>query len=146
MDSYIKKVVNLKCEYVDADPYDIDNQRIFLNFGHTVGHAIELSSSEKIRHGEAVGLGMVAMSKWSEMEGLSETGTAGIIQDMLERAGLPTNIEHFNIDKASFFEALQKDKKWTSQGLNVVYPKAIGDFEISNLTNPPAEKWLDLIS
>ena len=146
LDSYIKKVVNLKCEYVDADPYDIDNQRIFLNFGHTVGHAIELSSSEKIRHGEAVGLGMVAMSKWSEMEGLSETGTAGIIQDMLERAGLPTNIKHFNIDKASFFEVLQKDKKWTSQGLNVVYPKAIGDFEISNLTNPPAEKWLDLIS
>ncbi|MBD62443.1 hypothetical protein CL645_06320 [bacterium] len=146
LNSYIKKVVNLKCKYVDADPYDTHNQRIFLNFGHTVGHAIELSSSKKIRHGEAVGLGMIAMSKWSEMEGLSKAGTAEVIQDMLAAAGLPTNVESFNVDKTSFLEALQKDKKWTSQGLNVVYPKAIGDFEISNLTNPPAEKWLDLIS
>ena len=86
------------------------------------------------------------MSKWSEMEGLSKAGTAEVIQDMLAAAGLPTNVESFNVDKTSFLEALQKDKKWTSQGLNVVYPKAIGDFEISNLTNPPAEKWLDLIS
>lgn len=60
--------------------------------------------------------------------------------------GLPTNIKPFDVDPLTFVDSLQKDKKWTSDGLNVIYPKEIGNLKVCNLANPPAEKWLDLIS
>ncbi len=146
LDSYIKRAVQLKCNYVDDDIYDSKGKRVVLNFGHTVGHAIELSASKKIRHGEAVSLGMLSISKWAEEEGLSESGTFKAIEKNLKSLGLPTRIDEFDIDVMSFFNSIQKDKKWTSDGLNVVYVEKIGNLKVCNLPNPPAEKWLDLIS
>ena len=146
LNEYIKRVIALKCDYVEGDVYDNKGRRIFLNFGHTVGHAIELAASRKIRHGEAVSLGMLAISKWAELEGLTKKGTAKTIEEKVKMLGLPTNIKPFDVDPLTFVDSLQKDKKWTSGGLNVVYPKEIGNLKVCNLANPPAEKWLDLIS
>ena len=146
LNTYIKRVISLKCDYVDEDLYDNKGKRILLNFGHTVGHAIELAASKKIRHGEAVSLGMLSISKWAESEGLAKKGTAKTIEENLIKLGLPTNIEEFDVDVITFVDALQKDKKWTSDGLHIVYPKEIGNLQVFSLKNPPAEKWLDLIS
>ena len=65
-------------------------RRKTLNFGHTLGHAIEHLSGYRLLHGEAVAIGMCLESKLAERAGVSVAGTADRIRSAIERAGLPT--------------------------------------------------------
>ena len=106
---------------------------MLLNFGHTLGHAIEKSMDYKgISHGEAVAVGMYQISKISERAGWTQSGTSNEIGKALSIAGLP--IESAVAFKDDFLSALRSDKKRLGNSLNLIVLKEIGEAEIRNLT------------
>jgi shikimate kinase/3-dehydroquinate synthase len=103
-----------KCEVVAADERD-GGQRAVLNLGHTVGHAIEAASGySRYRHGEAVGLGLLAALRLSDAPELRNE-----VEGMLLRHGLPTALDG-GVDVDAVLDALQRDKKRTAEGVGFV--------------------------
>lgn len=103
-----------KCEVVAADERDV-GLRAVLNLGHTVGHAIEAASGyQRYRHGEAVGLGLLAALRLSEAVELRDE-----VESILRRHGLPVVLDPaVDIDRT--LSALQRDKKRTAAGVGFV--------------------------
>lgn len=100
--------------------------RAILNYGHTIGHAIEsLTGYRDINHGEGVGIGMVAAGDIAAKMGLWETAEAKRQNVLIEKAGLPTQIPS-NLDTEAIVEALQKDKKVKAGKVRFVLPTQIG--------------------
>jgi shikimate kinase / 3-dehydroquinate synthase len=105
--------VRAKLEVVAADEHDA-GRRAVLNLGHTVGHAIEAATSySRYRHGEAVGLGLLAALRLSGAGELRDE-----VRALLERNGLPTQLEGVATD--AVLGAMERDKKRTSSGLGWV--------------------------
>lgn len=99
----------IKAEVVAADPQE-QGWRAVLNFGHTVGHALERGAEAwGLGHGEAVALGMIAETRWAESRGLTPPGTAERLARLLRRAGLPTTPPALDWEVAA--QALRADKK-----------------------------------
>jgi 3-dehydroquinate synthase len=73
LDEIIRRAMGVKIKVILEDPYE-HGLRATLNFGHTLGHALEYSSGYQLRHGEAVSIGMVAAVRLSERLGIAETG------------------------------------------------------------------------
>ena len=90
--SVIRACCQLKALVVQEDERE-DGYRSILNFGHTMGHAIENATSyRRLLHGEAVAIGMVFAAKLSEARGLCAKGTHDRIVNLLAKAGLPVNV------------------------------------------------------
>ena len=86
-----------------------------LNLGHTVGHAIEAASGySRYRHGEAIGLGLLAALRLSDAAELRTE-----VEAILSRHGLPVALDHA-IDPEAVLEALERDKKRTAEGVAFV--------------------------
>ena len=103
-----------KCEVVAVDEHDA-GLRAALNLGHTVGHAIEAASGySRYRHGEAVGLGLLAALRLSDASRLREES-----EEILARHGLPVALDPA-IDVEGILEAVQRDKKRTTAGVGFV--------------------------
>jgi len=103
-----------KCEVVSIDERDAEF-RVVLNLGHTVGHAIEAASGyARYRHGEAIGLGLLAALQLSSAEELHEE-----VKDILLRHGLPVTLDSA-VEPADVLDALQRDKKRTAEGVPFV--------------------------
>jgi 3-dehydroquinate synthase len=101
--------VRVKGRVVAADEREA-GERALLNYGHTVGHAIEaLGGYAAYRHGEAVGLGMVFAARLGERLGISEPGLADRTVALLEGLGLPTG--GLRLDPSSVWDLLARDKK-----------------------------------
>jgi shikimate kinase/3-dehydroquinate synthase len=110
-----------KIEVVAEDERD-SGRRAVLNLGHTVGHAIEAASGyERYRHGEAVGLGLLAALGLSDAEGLREE-----VAGLLAAHGLPTALDD-EIDVDAVIEAMGRDKKTTREGLGFVLLSTPGE-------------------
>ena len=82
--------VRIKSDVVAADPREHGLRRI-LNFGHTLGHALELVSGYTLLHGDAVAIGMVLEARLAERLGVAQPGVAGELEATLRRAGLPVD-------------------------------------------------------
>jgi shikimate kinase/3-dehydroquinate synthase len=124
-----------KCEIVAADERD-GGLRQVLNLGHTVGHAIEAATQyRRYRHGEAVGLGLLAALRLSDAPELR-----GEIEAILAGKGLPTRIEaEIAADPGfgdSVLDALQRDKKRTSAGVGFVLLSDPGKPRPGQLVDP----------
>ncbi len=119
----VYRTAMIKAGYVQADTKDTGIRRE-LNFGHTIGHALERASGFELLHGCGVSIGMVAMAKIGESMGLTEPGTAEQLISALSAAGLPTEME--NIDKDAFRAAILLDKKGDGETVNAVFLKKIG--------------------
>jgi len=105
----VRRGVAVKARIVAADERE-SGQRALLNYGHTVGHAIEtLSGYGTYRHGEAVALGMVFAARLGERLGVSAAGLAERTVTLLEGLGLPTG--GLRLDPAAVWEVLARDKK-----------------------------------
>lgn len=87
----IVRSVEIKAEMVMRDERE-SGPRKLLNFGHTVGHAVEALSGYRILHGEAVAIGMVAESRIAERMGVAGKGTTERLRRVLARLGLPTSL------------------------------------------------------
>jgi 3-dehydroquinate synthase len=105
----IERGVALKAEVVAEDPLE-RGTRAILNFGHTVGHALESLSGFSLLHGEAVALGMWLEARVGESLGITEEGTAGRLRAVLAACGLPEEIDPDWTARA-ILEAARPDKK-----------------------------------
>ena len=123
---------NIKREIVERDEKDL-GERMILNFGHTLGHAIEKKYGFKeFTHGEAVGIGMYLITKLSEKKGLVLNNYSESVKEILVRHGLPFNIDLG--DKDEIIETISLDKKNMGSVLKVVIMKEIGNAEVYNTT------------
>ena len=112
-----------KLSVVAADERD-RGRRMELNLGHTVGHAIEAATGyARYRHGEAVGLGLLAALRLSGQEGLRET-----VLELLRGRGLPVKLEGAAVD--AVLEALARDKKRLSGLAPFVLVAAPGEVKV----------------
>lgn len=125
IDKIIHKCCDIKKQVVENDEKDI-GERMLLNFGHTLGHAIETYYNfKKFTHGEAVAIGMYEITKISEKKGLTEEGVAEEIKEILIQYGLPYKapIRH----NSEVLETISLDKKNIDNVLKVVLLKKIGE-------------------
>jgi 3-dehydroquinate synthase len=124
--SLIKRNVQIKSKIVAKDARDRTGQRALLNFGHTVGHAIERAGNyRKFLHGEAVSLGIVAASTISvKKAGLRPDQRAAIV-DLLGQFGLPTRLPP-NFPRKKILEAVNFDKKFEGGKIRFVVTPRIG--------------------
>ena len=118
----ISPCVSLKARFVEMDEFD-RGDRALLNFGHTIGHAVELASDYGISHGRAVGIGMVRMTRYAEKRGLCHDGLSNRIANVLKRHGLPTECDY---SWAELKNGILHDKKRAASDMRIVYPLEIG--------------------
>lgn len=124
IDEIIYRCVDIKREVVEKDQYDFGD-RLLLNFGHTLGHAIEqYYHYEKYSHGEAISIGMYQLSSISENEKLTKAGTSEKIKNILIKYGLPYECQ---VDTKELLQAISLDKKNINNALSLVLLKEIGD-------------------
>jgi 3-dehydroquinate synthase len=128
----IKRNIQIKSRIVAKDEHDRTGERALLNFGHTVGHAIERAGNyRKFLHGEAVSLGIVAACAISvKRAGLRPDQRAAIV-DLLERFGLPTRLPP-NFPRKKIFDAIRFDKKFEGGKVRFVVTPRIGSARITN--------------
>lgn len=124
----IAESVRIKCEVVSADEKEQGLRRI-LNFGHTVGHAIEAETSyTRYLHGEAVGLGMKVAAWLSDLTGRCSADVAGQIVDSVDLYGpLPTSAD---LRPERLLARLAQDKKTLRGTVHFVLATAIGSTEV----------------
>ena len=118
-------------------------KRIVLNFGHTFGHAIELSSKYNISHGEAIAIGMVAAVNLSIYLGIwKESASEQIIPKCLKRFNLPVKIDGYSCE--DIFQNMLIDKKRKGDSLLLILPVSIGNVVV--VENIPMEIVLKAIN
>ena len=122
--SIVERCVRQKAGVVAGDEREA-NRRQVLNFGHTVGHALEAQFGYGIRHGEAVAIGMVAEARLAERRPGAEAGMSTRVAELCVRAGLPTAIPK-ECDPASLLDAARRDKKTRGDVIRCSLPLAIG--------------------
>jgi 3-dehydroquinate synthase len=126
LEGLILRCLEIKRDVVAADEKD-RGERMLLNFGHTIGHALErvcARSGGHITHGQAVARGMAAITKISEQEKLTEKGTASFIVQLLRKYSLPCCLGGF--DMREVLEGILVDKKNLSDRLNLILLKKPG--------------------
>jgi shikimate kinase/3-dehydroquinate synthase len=122
----IADAVRVKVGVVERDPFET-GERAALNLGHTFGHALELTSGYSLRHGEAVGLGMIAAAELSAALGRCEHTLPARIRRVVERLGLPVEAVFSPADATA---AMGTDKKRRSGELRFVLPARVGHVEV----------------
>lgn len=118
----IKECVSIKRNMVEEDEFDT-GVRMFLNLGHTVGHAIEKNSRFEITHGKAVAMGMVIASKVSEKLGLCTSDLTDRIVSLLQAYGLPTLSPY---PPQQLLDGMLSDKKRAGDTLRLILPEKMG--------------------
>jgi 3-dehydroquinate synthase len=128
--------VVIKSEVVNQDEHEAGERRK-LNFGHTIGHALEKTLG--ISHGAAVSVGMVMAVNLSQKFGLIDESVSRRIENLLARLNLPVQID---FDPLAVFEALGKDKKRQGDKIKFVLLDSIGCARIQDLTLEELGRWL----
>ena len=121
----IRRNVALKAAVVAADEREA-GVRSLLNFGHTLGHAIE-AAGYQLLHGEAISVGMVAASEIGRSMGTCSQETADRIATLIERFGLPISAD---VDGERVMQLIQSDKKKSDGTLRWVLPLEAGGVEL----------------
>ena len=124
LERLVARSVEIKAEAVRRDARE-GGIRKTLNFGHTIGHAVEVLSEWRLRHGEAVAVGMVAESRLAERLGVAEPGTHERVRDAVARAGLPTAIPR-ELSPEAIVAATRSDKKARAGRTEYALPASIG--------------------
>ena len=118
---------------VEKDELDLGLRNI-LNYGHTVGHAIESVSELKVWHGEAVAIGMLAEERISNKLGILDKTEVIRLKNIIIEAGLPTQIPALQLEK--LVQAMKHDKKILQGKIRFVLPKTIGEVFITDEVSP----------
>ena len=129
MAEMIGRCCAIKAEVVAADEREADLRRI-LNYGHTIGHAVEAASGYQLAHGLAVAIGMVAVNRLAVVLGLLTVADSARVTALLEAYGLPVCIPAgYRISQIK--EYLKTDKKSVGGRVFFVLPEGIGRVTIS---------------
>lgn len=130
IDSIVATCCNIKARLVEQDEFDT-GLRGLLNFGHTMGHAIEqYYGFSKFSHGEGVGIGMYQLTQRTEELGITPAGTAAQIKAVLEKYQLPTEP---GVAKALLLEGMQHDKKKNGNTLTIIILESLGKAVLKKL-------------
>jgi 3-dehydroquinate synthase len=124
LERVVSRSVEIKAAVVAADEREA-GRRATLNFGHTVGHAIEATAKFAVLHGEAVAIGMAYEARLAEALKVAEPGTADRIRGLLERYGLPLALP-VPATPDGLLAAMQLDKKARAGSVRFALPRAIG--------------------
>jgi len=129
----ISRCCSLKAEVVGQDERET-GLRAVLNYGHTLGHAVEsLSGYGSYSHGEAVAIGMIAAARFSESKGLSSSADTSRLQALISTLGLPTVAPRY--PEQEYAAALVRDKKARDGGITFICNKGIGGFSFEPVTD-----------
>jgi 3-dehydroquinate synthase len=115
----------IKGSVVEADPGERNKRRI-LNYGHTVGHAVEAASGFELLHGEAVAVGIIAAGLIEEQMGLCEPGRLERIRRILEKLGVPVKLPA-NMAEENLIDLVKRDKKAVNKWPRFVLIAKIGE-------------------
>jgi len=124
LERVVARSVAIKEEVVAADPLE-GGRRQILNFGHTIGHAVESRSGYNLLHGEAVAIGMAAEALLAESAGVAEAGFALGVRRALEAFDLPVTIPE-DLAAEDVIEAMRGDKKSREATVRFALPSRIG--------------------
>jgi 3-dehydroquinate synthase len=124
LERVVARSVEIKAEIVSADERE-RGRRAVLNFGHTVGHALEAAGDYALLHGEAIAIGMVVESRLAESLQVAEAGTAQRLVAALRHHHLPTAVPGGMAGDA-LLAAMRRDKKARDGSLRFALPQRIG--------------------
>lgn len=128
LEHIISTSCGIKAKVVEQDERE-SNYRMILNFGHTIGHAIEaLTDYAQFKHGEAIAIGMVYAAKLSCQLGKCSQKTVERIESLVELYGLPSRLPDFPVGK--YIESMYRDKKAHDKNIRFILVKDIGKVEI----------------
>ncbi|MFC1931144.1 3-dehydroquinate synthase [Chloroflexota bacterium] len=133
LEEVVFQTAKIKAGVVAEDEKDLGLRNI-LNYGHTIGHAIESVSDFKMGHGSAVAIGMVAAAGISHQMGILDKGELARLKKVVEQAGLPTEIP--NLKAAEIMEKMKHDKKVLKDKIRFVLLKSIGNVFITDEVSP----------
>ncbi len=128
MTAEVARGMAVKIRIIEADPYE-GGQRAALNLGHTIGHGVEAASGFRLRHGEAVAIGMVAEARLAARLGLASPNLAGEIGTALQAWRLPVNIPP-EISVEAIWQAMRHDKKKAAGKLRFALPVRVGEVRV----------------
>jgi 3-dehydroquinate synthase len=131
----VKRCCEIKAEVVAEDEREVSGRRAILNFGHTVGHALEAVTRYRYRHGEAVAVGMVAAARMAVALGALKADAAAAVEALLVRFGLPTALPR-GVPRAALLEAMGLDKKSKAGAIRMILPDRIGHVNLVSLSPP----------
>jgi len=135
LEMIVKRAMKVKIDIIEEDPFE-KGRRAVLNLGHTFGHALEAGSGYKIRHGEAVAIGMVMAARLSVKLGLASRNLLDSIQNSLISLGLPVEYEG-QVEWEVIKQLIGMDKKRAGGKPKFVLPLRIGEvgwgYEIESL-------------
>lgn len=130
VEELVFRAIKIKAKIIEQDEKDLDLRNI-LNYGHTIGHAIETLSEFKLKHGEAVAIGMVAAGRISNKMGMLSKKDLYRMKDVLGKAGLVTKAPE--VDIAQLIEIMKHDKKVLAGKIRFVLLNSIGKAIMSDI-------------
>lgn len=117
--------VRIKTDVVQRDERDEKDIRIILNFGHTVGHAVEAATDYSVyRHGEAIAVGMICAAELAYHLGMCTSKNVERLENLIRNTGLPLYIKKCTV--ASIMQSMKHDKKFVGGKNKFVLPTDIG--------------------
>jgi len=139
----VQRSCEIKAQVVSEDEREADRRRI-LNFGHTVGHALEsLGGYRGLIHGEAVAIGMVFEADLARHLGHCDEETVTRLRALVKAAGLPDRLPPVTF--SALWDAMQQDKKVSAGTIYCVVPERIGTVRIVPLDKAKTRAWLQTV-
>ena len=126
----IARCVTIKAEVVGQDEFD-NGLRGILNFGHTVGHAIEKCSDFAVSHGSAVAIGMVIVTKAAVLAGICEASVFDRVLELVQAYKLPVTTDY---STDALLQAMLSDKKRAGAKISLIIPETVGRVRIEKMT------------
>jgi 3-dehydroquinate synthase len=123
LETIVLENAKIKGEVVEKDEKE-SGFRGILNYGHTIGHAVETVSNFQLKHGQAIAIGMVAAARISSRMGILDEGDVIRLRDTIENAGLPTEMPALSVK--DIISAMKHDKKVRQDKVIFVLLKSIG--------------------
>jgi 3-dehydroquinate synthase len=124
----LEKIAYLNCKIkgsvVEEDPYEKNKRRI-LNYGHTIGHAVEAASGFKLLHGEAVAIGIIAAGLIEQEIGLAKQDRLDRVRKILEKIGVPVKLPD-NLVENTLLDLIKRDKKAVNKWPKFVFVEKMG--------------------
>ncbi len=129
LEEVVYRSARIKARIVAKDEKDLGLRNI-LNYGHTVGHALESVSDFKVEHGKAVAIGMLAAARISNQLGLMEENELIRLKSLIEKAGLPTELP--SLEVAKIIQAMKHDKKISRGKIKFILSRALGEVFVTD--------------
>lgn len=140
IDSVVAACCNIKARIVEQDEFDT-GLRMLLNFGHTLGHAVEQHFGySHFTHGEGVAIGMYQLTQRTEVLGLTKAGTAARIKEVLEKYALPIAA---GVPKEALLSTMAKDKKKQGSSITLIILESLGEGVLKKISWQEMPEYLE---